>query len=298
MELGRKILSRAQHELNMELKVFGKTGRSVSEIGMGTYYDPSWILAAKLGWKEGAARRVEAMKAGLAGGMSMIDTAEVYNSEPLVAEAMQGYKREDLFIATKVTLTHLRRRALFRALERSLRRLKTSYVDLYQVHQPNPMVPIRETMGAMEELLEAGKIRAIGVSNFSLKRMTEANASLKRAQLASTQMSYSLLHREIEKDMIPYCRREGIAVLAYFPLGHGRLAGERRLRAFCEKYSKSPAQVALNWLASQAGVFPIPRAANPVHVKENLGASGWRLSAQDLQELDKIFPGPVSGPAA
>ena len=283
----------------MELKVFGKTGRSVSEIGMGTYYDPSWILAAKLGRKSGAARKVEAIKAGLAGGVSMIDTAEVYNSEPFVAEAIQGYSREDLFIATKVTLTHLRRKALFKALERSLRRLKTSYVDLYQVHQPSPIVPIRETMGAMEELLEAGKVRGIGVSNFSLKRMMEANASLKKAQLASTQMSYSLLHREIEKDVIPYCRREGIAVLAYFPLGHGKLAGERdKLRVFCEKYSKTPAQVALNWLTSQPNVFPIPRAANPVHVKENLEASGWRLSAQDLQELDKIFPGPTSSPIA
>ncbi|MGD0319643.1 MAG: aldo/keto reductase [Nitrososphaerales archaeon] len=283
----------------MELKVFGKTGRSVTEIGMGTYYDFSWVLPARLGWKRGAARKVEAMKTGLAGGISMIDTAEVYSSEPLVAEAIQGYRREDLFIATKATLTHLRRKAMFRALESSLRRLKTSYVDLYQVHQPNPIVPIRETMGAMEELLEAGKIRAIGVSNFSLKRMMDANASLKKARLASTQMSYSLLHRGIEKDVIPYCRQEGIAVLAYFPLGHGRLAGEKqRLRIFCEKYSKSPAQVALNWLASQPNVFPIPRAGNPAHVKENLEASGWRLSAQDLQELDRIFPGPAQNSTA
>jgi diketogulonate reductase-like aldo/keto reductase len=282
----------------MELKVFGKTGRRVTEIGMGTYYDTSWILTAKLGWKRGAARKVEAIQAGLAGGMSIIDTAEVYSSEPFVAEAIQGYNREDLFIATKVTLTHLRRKALFKALERSLRRLKTSYVDLYQVHQPNPIVPIRETMSAMEELLEAGKIRAIGVSNFSLKRMMQANASLKKAQLASTQMSYSLLHREIEKDLIPYCRREGIAVLAYFPLGHGKLAGEKRLRVFCEKYSKNPAQIALNWLTSQPDVFPIPRAANSVHVKDNLETGGWRLSAQDLQELDKVFPGPVPGPVA
>jgi diketogulonate reductase-like aldo/keto reductase len=283
----------------MELKVFGKTGRSVTEIGMGTYYDFSWILPARLGWKRAAIRKVEAIKLGLAGGISMIDTAEVYNSEPLVAEAIQGYKREDLFIATKVTLTHLRRKALFKALERSLKRLKTSYVDLYQVHQPSPIVPIRETMDAMEELLEAGKIRAIGISNFSLKRMMEANASLKKAQLASTQMSYSLLHREIEKDVIPYCRREGIAVLAYFPLGHGKLASEKeKLRVFCEKYSKTPAQVALNWLTSQPNIFPIPRAGNPAHVKENLEASGWRLSTQDLQELDEIFPGPASGTAA
>ncbi len=279
----------------MEFKSFAKTGRSVSEIGMGTYYDFTWIFKAKLGRKSGAARKIEAIKAGLAGGITMIDTAEAYNTEPFVAEAIQGYKREDLFIATKVTMTHLGRKSLLKALDRSLKRLKTSYVDLYQVHQPSPIVPIGVTMGAMEELVDAGKVRAIGVSNFSLKRIMDANAALKKTQLAAIQPSYSLLHRSIEKEILPYCKKEGIAVLAYFPLGHGKLAREsEKLAVICSKYSKTPAQVALNWLSSQPNVFPIPRASNPVHVKENLDASGWRLAEEDLKELDRLFPGPAT----
>jgi diketogulonate reductase-like aldo/keto reductase len=229
----------------------------------------------------------------LEGGITLLDTAEVYNTETLVAKAIEGHDRESLFIATKVTFTHLRRKAVLGAIERSLKRLKTSYVDLYQIHQPSPFVPIRETMGAMEELLEMGKIRAIGVSNFSLKQMVEANESLEKAHLACTQMSYNLLDRKIERDIVPYCKRENIAVLAYFPLGHGRLSKEsEKLRGICQKYSKTPSQVALNWLCSKPNVFPIPRASNPVHVRENFDASGWRLSEEDLRELDRLFPGP------
>jgi len=110
---------------------------------MGTYYDPQWIATAKtIGWKRGAASKVEALEAGLDGGMNFIDTAELYGSEPLVARAIKGRKREDLFIATKVWPNHLRRDALVRALENSLKRLETPYVDLYQVHFPNTRVPI------------------------------------------------------------------------------------------------------------------------------------------------------------
>ena len=129
----------------------------VTEIGMGTYYDPAWIAMARiLGWKRGGAAKVEAMKSGLDGGMNFIDTAELYGSEPLVAQAIRGRKRDELFIATKVWPNHLRRDALVKALERSLKRLETSYVDLYQVHFPNGRVPIEETMGAMEEMKDEG----------------------------------------------------------------------------------------------------------------------------------------------
>jgi diketogulonate reductase-like aldo/keto reductase len=279
---------------SLEYKTFSPAAQRVSEIGLGTFYDMPWMMGARLGWKRDLTRRVEAIRTGLSGGINLVDTAESYNSEPLVQEAIDGFKREDLFIATKITFIHLGRKAMQKAINGSLRRLKTNYVDLYQIHQPSPFGGIREAMIGMEELVEAGKIRAIGVSNFSLKQTIEASTTLKNVRLASTQMSYSLLNRSIEKDIIPYCRKEGIAVLAYYPLGHGRLANEKqKLRSICEKYSKTPAQVALNWLASQPGVFPIPRASNPVHVQENFGASGWRLSEEDLRELDVLFPGPI-----
>jgi diketogulonate reductase-like aldo/keto reductase len=275
----------------MEFKTFGRTGRSVSEIGVGTYYDIPWMFWALLGWKRGAQSKVEAVKAGLAGGINLIDTAESYNSEGFVGDVIGGLKREDLFVATKVTPTHLRYGSVFKALERSLKRLRTPYVDLYQIHYPLPLLSMKGTMRAMEELLDQGKIRGIGVSNFSLKQMKESNSHLKKAQLAATQMEYSLVHRGIEKDIVPYCRENGIAVLAYRPLGHGKLAAEQaKLKKFCEKYSKTSAQIALKWLMSQPNVFPIPRASNVVHVREDVEASGWKMDEDDLRELDRLFP--------
>jgi diketogulonate reductase-like aldo/keto reductase len=275
----------------MNFKEFGHTGRKVSEVGMGTYYDPMWTATATPGWRRDASKKVEAIKAGLDAGMTLVDTAEIYGSEPLVAKAIEGRKREDLFIATKVWPNHLRRDAVGKALRQSLQRLRLEYVDLYQIHWPNPGVPISETMGAMEELLAQGKIVNVGVSNFSLQQLVEANAALKKSRLASNQMSYSLLERSIERGILPYCQREGIAVMAYYPLAHGRLAsGERRLEEFAKKRSKTPAQVALNWLTSKAGVFPIPRASDPAHVLEDAGVSGWRLSESEIGELERLFP--------
>lgn len=278
----------------MNFKALGDSGKKVSEIGMGTYYDPLWIAAARsIGWKRGAPAKTEAMKAGLDGGINLIDTAELYGSEPLVAKAIEGRKREDLFIATKVWPNHLRRDALVHALEKSLKRLETTYVDLYQVHFPNSRVPIAETMAAMEEMKDKGKLLSIGVSNFSLQQMKDANAALKKSQLASNQVQYSLSHRDIEADLLPYCESNKISILAYYPLGHGKLAGagaRGKMEAICNAYSKTSAQVSLNWLASGRNVFAIPRASRAEHVKENLGASGWELKPENKARLQTTFP--------
>jgi diketogulonate reductase-like aldo/keto reductase len=274
----------------MNRKVFGKTGASVSEIGMGTYYDPLWIATAMLGWRRGSASKVEALGAGIDGGINLIDTAEIYRSEPLVAKAIEGRKREELFIATKVWPNHLHRDALVSALERSLRHLRLSYVDLYQIHFYSSGVPLSETMAAMEELKDKGKIGSIGVSNFSVQQVIEANAALKRSEIVSNQVDYSLANRSIEAELLPYCEKNGIMILAYYPLGHGKLANAgEKMREICEKYGKTPAQVALNWLASKPNVIPIPRASRASHVKENLGASGWELSQDDRNRLENIF---------
>lgn len=211
----------------MNRKVFGKTGASVSEIGMGTYYDPLWIATAILGWRRGSASKVEALGAGIDGGINLIDTAEIYRSEPLVAKAIEGRKREELFIATKVWPNHLHRDALVSALERSLRHLRLSYVDLYQIHFYSSGVPLSETMAAMEELKDKGKIGSIGVSNFSVQQVIEANAALKKSEIVSNQVDYSLANRGIEAELLPYCEKNGIMVLAYYP-PRPREAGERR----------------------------------------------------------------------
>lgn len=273
----------------MKLKEFARTGRKVSELGMGTYYDPLWIAAAFAGWRKGGAAKIEAIKGGLDAGMTLVDTAEIYGSEPLVAEAIRGRKRDEIFLATKVWSNHLHRDDLVRSFGRSLKRLGTSYVDLYQVHWPNPSVPITETMAAMEELVSEGKLMHIGVSNFNLEQLVQARTAIPRTELSSVQLDYSLIHRNVERDILPYCDREGIAMLAYYPLAHGRLVSDRRLDGVSSRHGKTRAQVALRWLARKGEVFPIPRASRSAHVVEDVGASEWELDAKDLAELESTF---------
>lgn len=274
----------------MKLKEFGKTGRKVSELGMGTYYDPLWIATGFLGWKRGWAEKVEAMKTGLDLGVTLLDTAEIYQSEDLVAKALAGRRRDEVFVATKAWSNHLHREDLVRSCEKSLTRLGVSYLDLYQIHFPNPRVPIRETMEGMEELVRRGKLLNVGVSNFNLHDLEEANSALPRSQLSSIQLDYNLAQRRVERDILPYCKREGLALLAYYPLAHGSLASDYRLGGVASRHGKTQSQVALSWLMREGNVFPIPRASRPAHVLEDVGASGWDLNNEDIAELDVRFP--------
>ncbi|MDG6899038.1 MAG: aldo/keto reductase [Nitrososphaerota archaeon] len=273
----------------MKLKEFGKTGTKLSEIGMGTYYDPLWIATAFLGWKRGATARIGAIKAGLDAGVTLIDTAEIYGSEPLVADAMRGTKRDEVFLATKVWSSHLHRDDLIKAFHKSLARLGTSYIDLYQVHFPNRRVLVDETMAAMETLVGDGKLRHIGVSNFSLEQIKEAQSALPKSELSSIQLDYSLIHRSAEGDILPYCNAEKIAFMAYYPLGHGKLLSDPRLDSVSSSRGKPRAQVALRWLADKANVFPIPRASKEGHVRENAAAGDWELSDEERADLDLKF---------
>jgi len=273
----------------MRLKEFAKTGRKISEIGMGTYYDPVWIATGFFGWKRGAAAKVRAMGAGLDSGITLLDTAEIYKSEPLIAKAIEGRKRDELFLATKVWPNHLRRDALVRAFYKSLKRLGTNYIDLYQVHWPNPMAPIAETMAAMEQLVGEGKLLHVGVSNFNLQQLKDAQSALPKSELSSVQLDYSLAHRNVERDILPYCDGEGIALLAYYPLAHGKLPSDHRLDPLALAHGKTRAQVALQWLAGKPNVFPIPRASRQGHVTENVGGSDWELSGEEREELDRRF---------
>jgi len=273
----------------MHSKEFARTGRKISDIGMGTYYDPLWIATGFLGWRRGGAAKIRAIEAGLDSGVTLLDTAEIYRSEPLVAKAMSGRKRDEIFLATKVWTNHLHRDSLIRAFNGSLKRLGTSYIDLYQVHWPNQTVPIRETMAAMEQLIEEGKLRYPGVSNFNLDQLKEAQSALPKSELSSVQLDYSLIQRNVEGGILPYCDKEGIALLAYYPLGHGKLPSDSRLDPVSSRQGKTRAQVALRWLADKPNVFPIPRASVEVHVRENVGASDWELSDQDRTELDQEY---------
>jgi diketogulonate reductase-like aldo/keto reductase len=263
---------------------------------MGTYYDVPWITGSRLtSRREGREEKVAALKRGIDLGISLIDTAEMYDSEPLVAEAIKDSKRDTLFIATKVWSTHLRYNQVLKAAERSLAKLQCDYIDLYQIHWPNPIVPIKDTMRAMEKLVDEGKVRYIGISNFSLSQTKETEEALSKHELASNQVQYSLLARDIEADLLPYCDANNIAILAYRPIARGALANPSgKVWEIVDEISrkhdgKTPAQIALNWLVNKSKVvFPIPRASRPERVMENTGAVGWNLSSDDLIKLDQL----------
>lgn len=276
---------------------FGKSGFNVSQMGMGTYYDPGWIFSAKVlkrqsRWQD----KVAAVRAGIENGINLIDTAELYESENLVKKAIEPFRREDLFIATKVWPSHFGYDKVIKSCERSLRKLGLGYADLYQLHFPSRTRDISETMRAMEYLMDQGKIRNIGISNFDLEKTRQAVDSLKKYELASTQMNFSVAHRDIEKDLIPFCRENKMAVLAYYPLGHGKLVTPDQktgniLKEIGRNHGgKTPPQIALNWFMSKYDfVFPIPRASNADHVVENSGSMGWNMTHDEVSRLEQSF---------
>jgi len=222
-------------------------------------------------------------------GATLIDTAESYDTEEIVGQAIQGIRHKAL-LATKISPCHFRRRDVKTAAEASLRRLKTDYIDLYQLHWPNLIVPLEETMSAMEELVDQGKIRLIGVSNFLAGELRRAQAALSRHRIFSNQVRYSLIERTVEGGLLDYCQQNHIAVIAFTPLGHGldeisRMDPNAVLDRITKQCGKTRAQVALNWCLAKEGVVTIPKANTIEHVAENCGASGWRLTAEQVQEL-------------
>ena len=316
----------------MEYREFGKTGFKVSNIGMGTYYNESYKVlspifrgslqdkqdALRKGWQlirqhdilhnkshlwngwnnfrnhGGRHEKVAALKRGLELGINLIDTAEIYETEDTVAEAIEGQRREDLFISTKVTESHLRYDEVLKAAKKSLKKLRTSYIDLYMIHWPNVKVPIKDTMKAMEKLVKDGKVRFIGVSNFSLEQMKIAEEVLVNNNLVSNQVEYNLKNRKIEASLLPHCKKNHVAIMAYSPIAGGALANPcEKLRTVMEEISsnhggKTPAQIALNWLVTKSKViFPIPRASKQERIDENVGAIGWNLDNEEMRKLEE-----------
>ena len=255
----------------MNYKELAKTGVRISEIGLGTWQ-----------YQGG----VEPLLAGIALGVNFIDTAESYGTEEIVGQAIKGI-RDKVFLATKVSPRHFRRLDVIRAAEQSLKRLNTDYIDLYQLHWPNYNVPIGETMAAMEDLVQAGKIRFIGVSNFSEGEVEKAQATLSKNRIVANQIKYSLVDRTIESGLLQYCEANHITVLAFSPLARG-LQNVRRfdpndvIATVAQATKKTSAQVALNWCNCHTVVAAIVKADTVDHVRENCGGSGWRLQPEQL----------------
>jgi diketogulonate reductase-like aldo/keto reductase len=278
----------------MMYREFGKTNFKTSVIGMGTFYDAFWIASAMLlKFQGGRSKKLEALRVGLDSGINFIDSAEIYQSETIVRDAIQGRKRDELFIASKVWSNHLRSDKVEKSCRGSLSKLNTPYIDLYQIHFPSPRVPISETMGAMEKLVDQGFIRNIGVSNFSFAQMREAESALKKYELISTQMHYNLTRRDVEREILPHCEKEKIAMIPYYPLAHGKLARSAKSEAIvkiCKNHrGVSFAQVALAWLTTRSPLnFPIPRASNSAHVKDNASAGEVVLSPDEMKSLESV----------
>ncbi len=268
----------------MEYRRLGRTDEKVSTIGMGT-----WKMGVYRNPSE-KADEVRAIKTGFELGINLVDTAEVYadgRSEQVVAEAIKGI-RNDVFIATKVSAEHLRHDDVIEACERSLRRLGTSYIDLYQVHWPNPRVPIRETMTAMEKLVTDGKVRYIGVSNFSVQQTTAARDALAKSEIVSNQVEYSMVTRWAEADVLPYCENENMTLIAYSPLARGNIPQSRIPKKLTEKYGLTPAQIMLSWVTRSNAVLAIPKSARIQHARENARSVSVRFTQSEYDQMTKV----------
>jgi diketogulonate reductase-like aldo/keto reductase len=265
----------------MEHRRLGRTGERIPTIGLGT-----WNIGVYSSPSE-RARQVEALRRGIELGCSLIDTAEMYadgRSEEVVAEAVVD-SRKDVFIASKVSPDNLRHDDVLAACARSLKRLKTSYIDLYQIHWPNPRIPVRETMAAMDKLVSAGKVRYIGVSNFSVRQTEEAREALPKSEIVSSQVEYSLSSRSAEAEVLPYCEREGLTLVAYTPIARGRVPKSVTPPALREKYGLTPIQLMLNWVTRSESVVAIPKSADIGHIEENAASVAVRLSDQDYKAI-------------
>ena len=276
----------------MIYREFGNTSFKTSCIGMGTYYDMRWIFKTYLGIYTGREQKEDAIKAGIDNGINLIDTAELYRSEKIIAPVIKNYKRDELFLATKVFPTHLSPKSLERALNRSLKNLETDYVDLYQIHFPNPTIDLKKTLRTMERMIDGGKMKYIGLSNFSLNLLKRAQDILSKHEITSIQINYNVFHRKSQNDLIKYCEQNHIAVMAYFPLGHGRVA-QKQYNEYFDYIRKTigdvpNANIALAYLISKnQNVFPIPRASNRLHVTQNAKHSDIILNEEDITYLEE-----------
>jgi diketogulonate reductase-like aldo/keto reductase len=260
-------------------------GTPIPALGQGT-----WHMG------EDAARRAaeaDALRLGLDLGMTLIDTAEMYaegGAEEVVGDAIAG-RRDQVFLVSKVYPHNASRRGAVAACERSLKRLRVEAIDLYLLHWRGS-VPLAETVEAFEALKRAGKIRHWGVSNCDVDDLEELGPAL--AGCAANQVLYSLEHRGIEFDLLPFCARHAMPVMAYSPVGQGgKLLRHRALHDVAARHDATPAQIAIAWTLRHPHTISIPKASTPDHIRQNATTRDLHLSADDLATLDAAFTPPA-----
>jgi diketogulonate reductase-like aldo/keto reductase len=260
------------------------TGECVPVLGQGTWHFGEG--------KRNRGEEVAALRTGLDLGMTLIDTAEMYGegtAEEVVGEAIKG-RREEVFLVSKVYPHHASRQELPQACARSLKRLQTETLDLYLLHWRGS-TPLPETVDVFEDLQRAGKIRRWGVSNFDVDDLEELGASASKC--ATDQVLYNPEARGIEFDLLPWCKKRKMPVMAYSPIGQGgALLKNKAIAKVARRQGATPAQIAIAWALRQTGVIAIPKAGNLAHMRENAAAAGIALTAQDLAVIDAALPPP------
>jgi diketogulonate reductase-like aldo/keto reductase len=259
----------------MLLKKLGATTLEIPEIGIGTW-----------NYRGGP----DPLRLGLQAGAAFIDTAESYGTEVVVGKAIAGI-RDQVFVATKVSPQNFRRADFLKSVEASLKKIGIQTIDLLQLHHPNSEIPIQETIAVMTELIDAGKVRFMGVSNFSVPQLQEAQKACGKHKIVSNQVRFSLIDRTIEGGLLQYCQQQQITVIAYSPLSRdfSRILDCDRsgtIGKLAKDLGRSPAQIVLNWCVSKTGLVAIPKGNSAEHILDNCGASGWRLSEEQILLLD------------
>jgi len=258
-------------------------GVSVPALGQGTW---------RMGERGDRRAEAAALRLGLDLGMTLIDTAEMYGeggAEEVVAEAIAG-RRDEVFLVSKVYPHNASRTKLPRALEASLRRLKVETLDLYLLHWRGA-VPLAETVEAMERAKATGRIARWGVSNLDVDELEELGGALK--DCATDQVLWNLEARGVEYDLLPFCAKHRMPVMAYSPIGQGgALLRHRALATIAARHGATAAQVALAFVLARPGVIAIPKASDPAHVRENAKAASLTLTPEDMKALDAAFPPP------
>jgi diketogulonate reductase-like aldo/keto reductase len=273
----------------------------MAAVSMRTVQLPSGERIPALGqgtWRMGEhpAERVDELRAlrlGLDLGLTLIDTAEMYAdgaAEELVADAIEG-RRDEVYLVSKVLPTNASRHGTMEACERSLKRLRTDRIDLYLLHWRGRF-PLADTVEALTELKESGKIRHWGVSNFDALDLAELIAVTGGDEIQTDQVLYNLSRRQAEFELLPWCRDRRLPLMAYSPVDRGALVENDVVVEVAEKHGATPAQVALAWVLRHEDVCAIPKASIHEHVRENAGALELQLDSEDLKLLGEEFPPP------
>ena len=274
----------------MIYKQLGNTQIEIPAIGQGT----TGIGSYQNFNPEDVKKRIQVLKYGIDLGMAYLDTADLYGggfSEETVGEVIKGI-RHKVFLASKFNPGTSVFDSVINSIEGSLKRLGTDYIDLYQIHWPNPLIAISEIMEALSILVGQGKIRYIGVSNFSLEEFKEAQASLPKETIVSNQVEYNLLDRSVENDFLPFCETNGVTLIAYSTFNQGMfLLGEKLkevLNRLSVKYYRTIPQIILRWLISHKPVIAVTKSGSISHTKENALSTEFDLEEEDIRDINGV----------